>query len=517
MSCRRACCSPRSLSGSRSERVSATHECRPGGPDLRGLRRPPARRGRSPGRGGQTHPAPLRTLPHCGVLIPPPARRVDLLAGRDALAHGLRRAAPPGALPCQGVGMQLLPRQAQLHQLLERAGGHPRGRALAALGGRQVPPRHLIGSRRSCRCADTGRWGPTPPAVDAGAGSAAAVHGSARAPVQRPLPGHTGQLPGAEPGNRAARDADLTHPLGFRRQGWFLMIKVALLLLVVVLLGLSTANTRVLREYQRGVLFRLGRLRPLAGPGLVFLIPFVDRMERVDLRTVTITIPPQEVNTRDNVPARVNAVAYFRVTDPARAITEVEQYPVATSQIAQTTLRSVLGRAELDDLLAERDQLNDSLRRIIDEQTEPWGIKVTTVEIKDVESPESMQRAMARQAEAERERRAKIINAEGEFQAAQKIYDAAEILSRNPAALQLRYLQTLLELGGEKSTIVFPLPMDLIKPFLGASRQTDGEQAAPGVDLSTVGGALGRLINGSEPLAAKANGAGDEAAGAGKR
>lgn len=165
----------------------------------------------------------------------------------------------------------------------------------------------------------------------------------------------------------------------------------------------------------------------------------------------------------------------------------------------------------------ERDQLNDSLRRIIDEQTEPWGIKVTTVEIKDVEIPEAMQRAMARQAEAERERRAKIINAEGEFQAAQKIYDAAEILSRNPAALQLRYLQTLLELGGEKSTIVFPLPMDLIKPFLGASRQTDGEQAAPGVDLSTVGGALGRLINGSEPLAAKANGAGDEAAGAGKR
>src|SRR5665647_524022 len=240
------------------------------------------------------------------------------------------------------------------------------------------------------------------------------------------------------------------------------MIKIALIVLVVVLLGLSAANTRVLREYQRGVLFRLGRLRPLAGPGLVFLIPFVDRMERVDLRTVTMTIPPQEVITRDNVPARVNAVAYFRVTDPARAITEVEEYPVATSQIAQTTLRSVLGRAELDDLLAERD------------------------------------------------RRAKIINAEGEFQAAQKVYDAAEILSRNPAALQLRYLQTLLELGGEKSTIVFPLPMDLIKPFLGASRQADGEQAAPGVDLSTVGGALGRLINGSEPLVAKATGAGDE-------
>jgi regulator of protease activity HflC (stomatin/prohibitin superfamily) len=289
------------------------------------------------------------------------------------------------------------------------------------------------------------------------------------------------------------------------------MIKIALLVLLVVLLGLSAANTRVLREYQRGVLFRLGRLRPLAGPGLVFLIPFVDRMERVDLRTVTMTIPPQEVITRDNVPARVNAVAYFRVTDPARAITEVEQYPVATSQIAQTTLRSVLGRAELDDLLAERDQLNDSLRRIIDEQTEPWGIKVTTVEIKDVEIPEAMQRAMARQAEAERERRAKIINAEGEFQAAQKIYDAAEILSRNPAALQLRYLQTLLELGGEKSTIVFPLPMDLIKPFLGASQPTDDGQAAPDLDLPIDGSALRRLLNGSEPQSADEPREGDDA------
>jgi regulator of protease activity HflC (stomatin/prohibitin superfamily) len=275
------------------------------------------------------------------------------------------------------------------------------------------------------------------------------------------------------------------------------MMYVALLVLVV-LLGLSVANTRVLREYQRGVLFRLGRLRPLAGPGLVFLIPFVDRMERVDLRTVTLTIPPQEVITRDNVPARVNAVAYFRVTDPARAITEVEAYPVATSQIAQTTLRSVLGKAELDDLLSERDELNDSLRRIIDEQTEPWGIKVTTVEIKDVEIPEAMQRAMARQAEAERERRAKIINSEGEFQAAQKIYEAAEILSRNPAALQLRYLQTLLELGGEKSTIVFPLPMDLVKPFLSTSGQLDGAPAGQELDLSTLGDALRGLLNDPE-------------------
>jgi len=261
---------------------------------------------------------------------------------------------------------------------------------------------------------------------------------------------------------------------------------VALLLLALV--GLSVANTRVLREYQRGVLFRLGRLRPLAGPGLVFLIPVVDRMERVDLRTVTLTIPPQEVITRDNVPARVNAVAYFRVTDPARAITEVEQYAVATSQIAQTTLRSVLGRAKFDDLLSERDQLNESLARVIDEQTEPWGIKVTTVEIKDVEIPEAMQRAMARQAEAERERRAKIINSEGEYQAAQKVYEAAEILSGNPAALQLRYLQTLLELGGEKSTIVFPLPLDLINAFQGAGPRSDGGQAQPEQDRPTNGG-----------------------------
>ena len=271
-------------------------------------------------------------------------------------------------------------------------------------------------------------------------------------------------------------------------------------LVPVVLVALVVANTRILREYQRGVVFRLGRLRPPAGPGPLVLIPFVDRMVRVDLRTVTLTIPPQEVITRDNVPARVNAVAYFKVTDPAKAITEVEAYAVATSQIAQTTLRSVLGHAELDDLLAERDQLNDSLRRIIDEQTEPWGIKVTTVEIKDVEIPEAMQRAMARQAEAERERRAKIINAEGEFQAAQKVYEAAEILSANPAALQLRYLQTLLELGGEKSTIVFPLPMDLITPFLGTNGMLgtggsrDGVRAGGEPDLAALGDALRAVL-----------------------
>jgi regulator of protease activity HflC (stomatin/prohibitin superfamily) len=253
---------------------------------------------------------------------------------------------------------------------------------------------------------------------------------------------------------------------------------VAVVLAGLVLLGV--ASIRVLREYQRAVVFRLGRVRQLGGPGLIALVPIVDRMIRVDLRTVTLTIPPQEVITRDNVPARVNAVAYFRVTDPLRAILEVEAYPVATSLIAQTTLRSVLGRAELDTLLAEREHLNDSLRQIIDEQTEPWGVKVTTVEIKDVEIPEAMQRAMARQAEAERERRAKVINAEGEFQAAGKLREASRILSESPAALHLRYLQTMAELGpGAQSTIVFPLPIDLLRPFLG-----DVAQAA-GTSLST--------------------------------
>ena len=209
-------------------------------------------------------------------------------------------------------------------------------------------------------------------------------------------------------------------------------------------------------------------------------MPLVDRMIRVDLRTVTLTIPPQEVITRDNVPARVNAVAYFRVVDPRLAITEVEAYPVATSQIAQTTLRSVLGRADLDTLLSERDELNNSLRRIIDEQTEPWGIKVTTVEIKDVEIPEAMQRAMARAAEAERERRAKIISAEGEFQASQRLLDASEVLSRTPAACNSATSRPSSSSGyGEKSTIVFPLPLELVAPFLDGAQQFPPTTAPP--------------------------------------
>ncbi|MDX6627132.1 MAG: hypothetical protein QOE56_2121 [Solirubrobacterales bacterium] len=241
------------------------------------------------------------------------------------------------------------------------------------------------------------------------------------------------------------------------------------------------SSVRILREYERGVIFRLGRLIAQKGPGLIFLIPFVDRMVKVDLRTVTLNIPPQEVITRDNVPAGVNAVAYFRVVDPQKAIVEVENFLVATSQISQTALRSVLGKAEFDQLLSDRERLNEELQKIIDESTEPWGVKVTAVEIKDVEIPEQMQRAIARQAEAERERRAKIINSEGEFQAAQKLTDAADIISQNPASLQLRYLQTLLEIGSnQNTTVVFPLPMDVLEPFIGRADHKAGGSKAKG-------------------------------------
>jgi regulator of protease activity HflC (stomatin/prohibitin superfamily) len=251
------------------------------------------------------------------------------------------------------------------------------------------------------------------------------------------------------------------------------MAVVGAVIIVIILFGLIGLglSVRVLREYERGVIFRLGRLIATKGPGLILLIPLIDRMVKVELRTVTLSIPPQEVITRDNVPCRVNAVAYFRVVDQNRAVVEVENYLVATSQISQTALRSVLGKAELDQLLADRERLNEELQKIIDESTEPWGVKVTAVEIKDVEIPEQMQRAMARQAEAERERRAKIINSEGEFQAAQKLTDAADIISTNPASLQLRYLQTLLEIGSnQNTTVVFPLPMDMIEPFLGGEQ-----------------------------------------------
>jgi regulator of protease activity HflC (stomatin/prohibitin superfamily) len=267
------------------------------------------------------------------------------------------------------------------------------------------------------------------------------------------------------------------------------MILTALLIVlaVLLLLGLilASASVRILREYERGVVFRLGRLLEQKGPGVVLLIPFLDRMVRVSLRTVTQQIPPQEVITRDNVPARVTAVTYFHVVDSNKSVVEVEDVLKATSQIAQTTLRSVLGKAELDTLLAERERLNEDLQKIIDDQTEPWGIKVTAVEIKDVEIPPDMQHAIARQAEAERERRAKIINAEGEFQAAAKLAEAADVISRNPVTIQLRYLQTLLEIGSEQnSTIVFPLPIDLIGPLLQAVSARGADVGAPSQPLT---------------------------------
>src|SRR5947199_1489097 len=247
------------------------------------------------------------------------------------------------------------------------------------------------------------------------------------------------------------------------------LIIVAVLLFLLILFVISAI--KVAREYERGIIFRLGRPLPAPkGPGLFILIPVVDRMVRVDLRTITLNIPPQEVITKDNVPVRVNAVAYFRIVEPKAAIVQVENFMVATSQIAQTTLRSVLGQHQLDELLAEREKINAILQGIIDEATSPWGIKVSIVEVKDVEIPSSMQRAMARQAEAERERRAKVINAEGEFQASERLKDAALVIEEHPIALQLRYLQTLLELGSSASTtIVFPAPLDLLKPFLERS------------------------------------------------
>jgi hypothetical protein len=260
-----------------------------------------------------------------------------------------------------------------------------------------------------------------------------------------------------------------------------MVISIVLIVLAVVALtalALASASVRVLREYERGVVFRLGRVIEQRGPGLTLLIPALDRMVRVSLRTVTLRIPHQEVITRDNVPVKVAAVVYFRVIDPTRSVVEVEDFVNATLQIAQTTLRSVLGKAELDTLLAERERLNESLQQIIDEHTEPWGIKVSVVEIKDVEIPDRMQSAIARQAEAERNRRAKVINSEGEFQAAAKLADAAGVIEPNPVTLQLRYLQALTEISTNPgSTIVFPLPLDVVRPLLDAGAR--GSRAEP--------------------------------------
>jgi regulator of protease activity HflC (stomatin/prohibitin superfamily) len=242
------------------------------------------------------------------------------------------------------------------------------------------------------------------------------------------------------------------------------VLSVVLIFFVIIILSNAI---RVLREYERGVVFRLGRLIGGKGPGIIFLVPIIDRMVKVSLRTVVLDVPPQDVITKDNVSIKVNAVVYFRVVQPEKAIVDVENYLFATSQISQTTLRSILGQSELDELLAQRDKINQELQKIIDEHTEPWGIKVSNVEVKQIDLPIEMQRAMAKQAEAERERRAKIVHAEGEMQASQKLSDAAKVISENPIALQLRFLQTLTEVAADKnSTILFPVPIDLIKPFI---------------------------------------------------
>lgn len=244
------------------------------------------------------------------------------------------------------------------------------------------------------------------------------------------------------------------------------LISILVIVLLFVLI-LASASIKILQEYERGVMFRLGRLVGARGPGIIFLIPVVDRIQRVDLRVITLEIPPQEVITRDNVTIKVSAVAYFRIVEPNDAIVKVADFIRATLQIAQTTLRSVLGQSDLDELLAHREKVNERLQQIIDQQTAPWGIKVSIVEVKDVELPQTMQRAMARQAEAEREKRAKVIHAEGEFQAAQTLSEAAQVIQRIPTTLQLRYLQTLTEIATEKnSTILFPFPLDIISPFL---------------------------------------------------
>ncbi len=258
---------------------------------------------------------------------------------------------------------------------------------------------------------------------------------------------------------------------------------VPVILILVFIIG---SSVRILREYERGVIFRLGKLARSvfnpggdgAGPGLLILIPFVDKMQKVSLRTIAMDVPPQDVITRDNVSVKVSAVIYFRVVDPNRAIVAVEDYLYATSQIAQTTLRSVLGQAELDDLLSAREKINQQLQKIIDEHTDPWGIKVTTVEVKHVDLPQDMQRAMAKQAEAERERRAKVINAEGESQAAAKLSEAAQVLGRYPIAVQLRFLQTMREVASERNTTTFfPIPIDLFAPFMRGTAPPDSPQS----------------------------------------
>src|SRR5215204_2681167 len=454
--------------------MAASRPVRPRSHEPRGL---PCRRLRHlPGAVGidarmafRAHAPACVALPDRGVRVRRRARPLDVPRRPAPVAARVRPRAAAGALPGEGPYLQRLPAQTRVHGLRPGARGRPPARSLAALGGGTVPPRHRRHARGPCvvRPADRRRAQPCArrgrpaagPHRDHAAGRALAGSRSARPP---------GKLPRGEAVSRAP------HASHRRHVQMILVLGVA----AIAVVALAVSSIRILREYERAVVFRLGRLLPVKGPGLVALIPWVDRMVRVDLRTVTLTIPPQEVITRDNVPARVAAVCYFRAVDPVAAITQIEAFEPATSQIAQTTLRSVLGRADLDQLLAERERLNEDLQQIIDEQTEPWGIKVTTVEIKDVGIPSTMQRAMARQAEAERERRAKVIHAEGEHQAAAKLSQAAGVLSGTPAAIQLRYLQTLSEIGDEQnSTIIFPLPIDLIRPLLSAA-----ERVAPAAE-----------------------------------
>jgi regulator of protease activity HflC (stomatin/prohibitin superfamily) len=277
--------------------------------------------------------------------------------------------------------------------------------------------------------------------------------------------------------------------------GWQIASTVVAVIVLLVLVG----SVKVLKEYERGVAFRFGHLRKPLGPGVRFVFPGMDKLVRVDLRVVTLTIPPQEVITKDNVPARVNAVVLFQVTDPVQSVMAVENHAVATSQIAQTTLRSVVGRADLDTLLAHRADLNEDLAHSIALQTKPWGVQVNVVEIKDVEIPEAMQRAMAREAEAERERRAKVISARGELQASEELRQAAETLSRSPASLQLRYLQTLLELGADQnSTVVFPLPIDIIGPFLDKLPKVVDALASSSSPSSSTAGSNGSPVRAAD-------------------
>jgi regulator of protease activity HflC (stomatin/prohibitin superfamily) len=260
-------------------------------------------------------------------------------------------------------------------------------------------------------------------------------------------------------------------------------IGLPIIIIVIFVLYILASSIRILREYERGVIFRLGRVLDggVKGPGLILLIPIIDKMVKVSLRTVVMDVPPQDVITQDNVSIKVNAVIYFRVIDPQKAIIEIENYLVGTSQLSQTTLRSVLGQSELDELLSQREKINIKLQHIIDQQTEPWGVKVTHVEVKQIDLPQEMQRAMAKQAEAERERRAKVISAEGEFQASQRLSDAAKILSEQPSALTLRYLQTLREIATENnSTTIFPIPIDFLKPFMKTISETqENKSGAP--------------------------------------